>query len=64
MNLMLTYIRPTDESSTILSKTYTEEIRGVERIDWQPHHICFYFVDGNLFAVKADRIIEIITVKD
>lgn len=64
MNLMVTFSRPVDVSATILSKTYTEDFRGVERIDWQPHHIVFHFGDGNFFAVKADRILDMTTYED
>lgn len=64
MNIMVTFSRPVDEAATILSKTYTEDFRGVECIDWQPHHIVFHFGDGKFFAVKADRILDMTTYED
>jgi hypothetical protein len=64
MNIMVTFSRTVDESSSILTKTYTEDVRGIERIDWNPHHIVFHFSDGNFYAIKADCVIDMTTYED
>ena len=56
--------RPSDTSSTILTSTYTEEYRRVERLEWQPHHIVFYTAHGQVAAIRADRVIELVSFEE
>jgi hypothetical protein len=61
---MVTLERQGDDVSAIMTKTYSESFRGVERIEWQPHHVVFYFGDGQVAAIRADRILEIVSYED
>ena len=63
-NFMVTLVRQEDAVSAIMTKNYAEDFRGVERIDWQPQHVVFNFGDGQLIAIRADRILEIVSYED
>jgi hypothetical protein len=64
-NYSVTFERYGSEAaSTIMSKTYVEDFRGVEQIQWQPHHVVFNFDDGTVIAVLATRIVEIVSYED
>jgi hypothetical protein len=63
-NYMVTLERQGDEVSAIMTKTYSESFRDVERIEWQPHHVVFYFDGDDMVAIRADRIAEIVSYED
>jgi hypothetical protein len=63
-NYMITLARQEDTASAMMTKTYSEAFRGVERIEWQPHHVVFYFGDGQVAAVRADRVIELVSFEE
>lgn len=65
MHYMVTLERSAElEASAILSKTYSEDFRGVEKIEWQPHHVVFHFGNGQMAAIRASRIFEIVSYED
>jgi hypothetical protein len=63
-NYMVTLERSEEQTSAILAKTYSENFRRVERIEWQPHHVVFFSADGPVIAIRADRITEIVSYED
>lgn len=63
-NYMVVLTRQEDNASAIMTKTYSESFRGVERIEWKPHHVIFYFGDGQVAAIRADRLIELVSFED
>jgi hypothetical protein len=67
MNLMVTLLRvaaSTENSSMIISPTYTEDVRGVERIEWTPQHVVFHFGPEKLYVCRADRVLDMTSYED
>lgn len=52
------------ETSAIMNRTYTEEVRGITKIDWTPTHVVFTLSDATICAYKADRVHELATYKE
>jgi len=52
------------EVSSMVTKTYQEEVRGYLEITWAPQHVVFHMPRGNIIAYKADRIHEIVTYNE
>ena len=52
------------ETSPMVSRTYTEEVRGFSRIEWSPSHVVFYMKDDTIIAYKADRVHELVTYNE
>jgi hypothetical protein len=66
MNIMVTLQRKDDglPPRPMIGKIYDERFHGVERLEWQPKHIVFHFKNDAFIAVRADRVLEMITYED
>lgn len=66
MNIMVTLQRKDDglATSPMITKIYDESFREVQRIEWQPYHIVFHFKNEDFIAVRADRVLEMITYEE
>jgi hypothetical protein len=66
MNIRATLQRNNDDvpAGFGIESTFDEVFRGVQRLEWQPQHIVFHFKDDNFIAVRADRVLEMITYEE
>lgn len=64
MNVAHVTLYREEETSVIVSKTLTEEVRGFNEILWSPTHVVFKMRDGTIIAYLATRVHEIITAFD
>jgi hypothetical protein len=62
MNIANVELYRLGEVSPMVSKTYQEEVRGFQKIEWAPQHIIFHMKDETLIAYKADRVHELTTM--
>lgn len=52
------------ETSAIMNKTYREEVRGFDSIQWAPSHVVFKMLDGTVVAYHASRVHELVTYQE
>ena len=51
-----------ENTSAIITSTYTENVRGFERISYEPQHVVFHFPKGfeiEMLAYRASEVLEI-----
>lgn len=53
----VTLIRDGD-TSPMMNKTYDENIRGFNKIQYTPTHLIFELQNGNIVGYKSDRVSE------